>query len=330
WPATVPVPPTRPSAGVRSISSSTGRRRRWAAMASGPYSTKLPGSRRSARFSRAVRCPVRRRRATASGRASSNPISWRRRTSARSARSGLGSWPPSSASISAGSPGVIRASRSPACTTWPTSTRTSATVPGAVASTACSIFMDSMTTTGAPAPTDVPVGVARTTVPWRGDRISSMGPCLAPDRPAGVGPGGGERDGARVPGHRYPLSPMAGVPYLERVAERVVVYDGAFGTYVQTLGLGPDDFGGEAYEGCNELLCVTRPDVIAGMHEAFFEVGVDVVETASFGSFAVPLAEYGIADRAHELNVAAARIAREVADGYDGLVAGSIGPGTKF
>ncbi|HLT15663.1 MAG TPA: homocysteine S-methyltransferase family protein, partial [Acidimicrobiales bacterium] len=123
---------------------------------------------------------------------------------------------------------------------------------------------------------------------------------------------------------------MAGVPYLERVAERVVVYDGAFGTYVQTLGLGPDDFGGEAYEGCNELLCVTRPDVIAGMHEAFFEVGVDVVETASFGSFAVPLAEYGIADRAHELNVAAARIAREVADGYDGLVAGSIGPGTKF
>jgi 5-methyltetrahydrofolate--homocysteine methyltransferase len=123
---------------------------------------------------------------------------------------------------------------------------------------------------------------------------------------------------------------MAGLPYLERVAERVVTYDGAFGTYVQTLGLGPDDFGGEAFEGCNELLCVTRPDVIAGMHEAFFQVGVDVVETASFGSFAVPLAEYGIADRSHELNVAAARIAREVADGYDGLVAGSIGPGTKF
>jgi len=123
---------------------------------------------------------------------------------------------------------------------------------------------------------------------------------------------------------------MAGVPYLERVAERVVTYDGAFGTYVQTLGLGPDDFGGEAYEGCNEMLCLTRPDVIAGMHEAFFEVGVDVVETASFGAFAVPLAEYGLADRTHELNVAAARIAREVADGYDGLVAGSIGPGTKL
>ncbi|HEX4867831.1 MAG TPA: methionine synthase [Acidimicrobiales bacterium] len=123
---------------------------------------------------------------------------------------------------------------------------------------------------------------------------------------------------------------MAGSRYLDLIAERVVTYDGAFGTYVQTLGLGPDDFGGEAFEGCNELLCVTRPDVIAGMHDAFFQVGVDVVETASFGSFAVPLAEYGIADRSHELNVAAARIAREVADGHSGLVAGSIGPGTKF
>ncbi|MGH9084021.1 MAG: methionine synthase, partial [Acidimicrobiales bacterium] len=118
--------------------------------------------------------------------------------------------------------------------------------------------------------------------------------------------------------------------YLDLISERVVVYDGAFGTYVQTLDLHADDFGGESFEGCNELLTVTRPDVIAGMHDAFFQVGVDIVETASFGSFAVPLAEYGIADRSHELNVAAARIAREVADGHDGLVAGSIGPGTKF
>ncbi|MDP1820193.1 MAG: methionine synthase [Acidimicrobiales bacterium] len=123
---------------------------------------------------------------------------------------------------------------------------------------------------------------------------------------------------------------MSGSRYLDLIAERIVVYDGAFGTYVQTLGLTPDDFGGEAMEGCNEILVVTRPDVIAGMHDAFFNVGVDIVETASFGSFAVPLAEYDIADRSHELNVAAARIAREVADGHGGLVAGSIGPGTKF
>src|SRR5688572_26752106 len=119
-------------------------------------------------------------------------------------------------------------------------------------------------------------------------------------------------------------------PYLDLIDQKVVVYDGAFGTYVQTLGLGPDDFGGEALEGCNELLVITRPDVIATMHDDFFKVGVDIVETATFGAFAVPLGEYGISERSHEINLAAARIAREVADGHGGLVAGSIGPGTKF
>ena len=127
---------------------------------------------------------------------------------------------------------------------------------------------------------------------------------------------------------------MPAPQYLDAVRERVVVFDGAFGTYVQGLDLGADDFGGVALEGCNEMLCLTRPDVIAGMHAAFFDVGVDVVETASFGSFSTVLVEYDVADRAHELNVAAARIARDVADGYaaDGrprFVAGSIGPGTN-
>jgi 5-methyltetrahydrofolate--homocysteine methyltransferase len=117
--------------------------------------------------------------------------------------------------------------------------------------------------------------------------------------------------------------------FLELVRERVVVYDGAFGTYIQTLGLTADDFGGPDLEGCNELLCLTRPDVIAQMHEGMFQAGADVVETASFGSFAVPLGEYGIPERAHELCVASARIAREVADGYGRFVAGSMGPGTK-
>jgi 5-methyltetrahydrofolate--homocysteine methyltransferase len=118
--------------------------------------------------------------------------------------------------------------------------------------------------------------------------------------------------------------------YLDLIKQKVVVYDGAFGTYVQSLELSADDFGGESFEGCNELLVATRPDVIAGMHDAFFQAGVDVVETASFGSFAIPLAEYDIAERSHELNVTAARIAKEVATGHGGLVAGSIGPGTKF
>ncbi|HZM42943.1 MAG TPA: homocysteine S-methyltransferase family protein, partial [Acidimicrobiales bacterium] len=117
--------------------------------------------------------------------------------------------------------------------------------------------------------------------------------------------------------------------FLDLVNERVVVYDGAFGTYVQELGLTADDFGGPELEGCNEMLVLTRPDVIAGMHDAMFRAGVDVVETASFGSFAVPLGEYNISERAHEMCVASARIAREVADGYGGFVAGSMGPGTK-
>src|SRR3954454_2256442 len=109
---------------------------------------------------------------------------------------------------------------------------------------------------------------------------------------------------------------MATETYLDAAQRRIVVFDGAFGTYVQGLDLTADDFGGPSLEGCNEMLCVTRPDVIAGMHAAFFDVGVDAVETASFGSFSPVLNEYDIADRAHELNVAAARIAREVADDY--------------
>jgi 5-methyltetrahydrofolate--homocysteine methyltransferase len=129
---------------------------------------------------------------------------------------------------------------------------------------------------------------------------------------------------------------MSRQPYLDAAAERIIVFDGAFGTYVQDLGLTADDFGGPSLEGCNEILAVTRPDVIAGMHAAFFDVGVDAVETASFGSFSTVLAEYDIAERAHELNVAAARIAREVANDYEAgdgrsrYVAGSIGPGTKL
>jgi 5-methyltetrahydrofolate--homocysteine methyltransferase len=123
--------------------------------------------------------------------------------------------------------------------------------------------------------------------------------------------------------------------YLDAVRERIIVFDGAFGTFVQGLDLGPDDFGGAALEGCNEMLCDTRPDIIASMHEAFLNVGVDAVETASFGSFSTVLAEYNIPELAYDLNVKAASIARSVAndfesDGRSRYVAGSIGPGTKL
>ncbi len=123
--------------------------------------------------------------------------------------------------------------------------------------------------------------------------------------------------------------------YLDAVNERVVIYDGAFGTGVQSKNLGPDDFGGPDLEGCNEILVVTRPDVIKELHAGFLDVGVDVLETCTFGSNAIPLGEYGLADRVHELNVVAAQLAREVAADYSTpdrprWVAGSIGPGTKF
>ncbi|HUF31890.1 MAG TPA: methionine synthase [Acidimicrobiales bacterium] len=123
--------------------------------------------------------------------------------------------------------------------------------------------------------------------------------------------------------------------FLDAARERVVIFDGAFGTWVQDRDLTADDFGGPAFEGCNEILVDTRPDVIRTMHDEFLAVGVDAIETASFGSFAVPLAEYGIANRAHELSLKSAQIAREAADTASTpdrprWVAGSIGPGTKM
>ncbi|QYG92378.1 methionine synthase [Iamia sp. SCSIO 61187] len=122
--------------------------------------------------------------------------------------------------------------------------------------------------------------------------------------------------------------------FLDAVAERVVVYDGATGTWMQTQDLSLDDYGGPAFEGCTDILGVTRPDVVAALHTAYLEVGADVVETNTFGAFAVPLGEYDIPERSHEIALANARIAREVADGFSTpdkprYVAGSLGPGTK-
>ena len=123
--------------------------------------------------------------------------------------------------------------------------------------------------------------------------------------------------------------------YLELLRERVVIFDGATGTNIQLRELGPEDFGGHELEGCNEILVTTRPDVVAELHRSFLDVGVDVVETDSFGGCPVVLAEYGLADRAYELNKAAARIAKTVASDFSTpdhprFAAGSIGPGTKF
>jgi 5-methyltetrahydrofolate--homocysteine methyltransferase len=123
--------------------------------------------------------------------------------------------------------------------------------------------------------------------------------------------------------------------FLDALAERVLVFDGAFGTWMQDQHLSADDFGGPALEGCNEMLVLTRPDLVSRMHDDYFRAGVDAVETATFGAFDLVLNEYGIAARTREINEQAARIAREVADRHaaDGrprFVIGSVGPGTKL
>jgi 5-methyltetrahydrofolate--homocysteine methyltransferase len=107
------------------------------------------------------------------------------------------------------------------------------------------------------------------------------------------------------------------------------------GTSLQLLGLSAEDFGGPELEGCNEALVLSRPDAVASVHQAFLEVGVDVIETDAFGAFGVVLTEYGLQDRVRDINLAAARIARQAADAASRperprWVAGNLGPGTRF
>src|SRR5829696_5875208 len=123
--------------------------------------------------------------------------------------------------------------------------------------------------------------------------------------------------------------------FLDALDQRVLVFDGAFGTWVQEQDLGPDDFGGPALEGCNERLVLTRPELIKQMHAEYFEAGVDAVETATFGAFSLVLNEYGIADETYAINEAAVRLAKDVAADYSTpdrprFVIGSIGPGTRL
>ncbi|KND43578.1 MULTISPECIES: methionine synthase [Streptomyces] len=120
----------------------------------------------------------------------------------------------------------------------------------------------------------------------------------------------------------------------EALATRVVVADGAMGTMLQAQDPTLEDF--EQLEGCNEVLNVTRPDIVRSVHSAYFDAGVDCVETNTFGANLTALGEYDIPERTAELSEAGARIARETADEFaarDGRprwVLGSIGPGTKL
>ena len=122
--------------------------------------------------------------------------------------------------------------------------------------------------------------------------------------------------------------------FLETLAQRVIVYDGAMGTSIQNYNLTVDgDYAG--MENCSEILAVTRPDVVGEIHRSYLEAGADVIETDSFGASSLVLQEFGIPHRARELNLAAAGVAREAAREFSTpdrprFVAGSIGPTTKL
>ncbi|MCC8036079.1 MAG: methionine synthase [Rikenellaceae bacterium] len=127
------------------------------------------------------------------------------------------------------------------------------------------------------------------------------------------------------------------------VRERILVLDGGLGTQIQLFGLTEEDFRGEEFrdwpsplKGCNDLLVLTRPDVVGKIHTDYFEAGADLVSTDSFNSTGISLADYGLQDHAYRISRQAARIARQAADRFTAanpskprFVAGSVGPTSK-
>src|SRR6201998_2364539 len=125
-----------------------------------------------------------------------------------------------------------------------------------------------------------------------------------------------------------------GLALRELLRERILVLDGAMGTMLQQENLTAADFGGAQLEGCNENLNLTRPDVVLGIHRKYLEAGADIVETNTFGSTPLVLAEYGLSDKAFEVNKIACELARAASSEFSTsewprFVAGSMGPTTK-
>ena len=123
--------------------------------------------------------------------------------------------------------------------------------------------------------------------------------------------------------------------YLNRLQDQVMIFDGAMGTNLQKLNLTADDFGGEIFMGCNDILSLTRPQAIEEVSSSFLHVGVDVIETNTFRSNRVTLAEYGLDDRTEEINFSAARLSKKLSEsfsknGQPRFVAGSMGPSGKL
>ncbi|MBB6021477.1 5-methyltetrahydrofolate--homocysteine methyltransferase [Paenibacillus sp. JGP012] len=120
----------------------------------------------------------------------------------------------------------------------------------------------------------------------------------------------------------------------DALKQRILILDGAMGTMIQQVDLTSEDFGGEDLDGCNEMLVLTRPDLIQRIHEDYLEAGADLIETNTFGATSVVLAEYDIQDRAREINLEAARIAKAAVDRFSTpesprYVVGAMGPTTK-
>jgi 5-methyltetrahydrofolate--homocysteine methyltransferase len=119
--------------------------------------------------------------------------------------------------------------------------------------------------------------------------------------------------------------------YLRLLGERVLLFDGAMGTQLMALELSIADFGGPAYQGCNEGLVLTRPEIVRGIHESYLDAGADVVETDTFTGSRIKLDEYSLGEKTREINFRAASIAREACDAFSTrerprFVAGSMGP----
>lgn len=120
----------------------------------------------------------------------------------------------------------------------------------------------------------------------------------------------------------------------KQLEERILIFDGAMGTMLQAAGLTAADFGGELYEGCNEYLNVTKPELIANIHRAYLEAGADIIETNTFGATSIVLEDYNLQHMAREINKKAAEIAKRIAGQFSTsdwprFVAGSMGPTTK-
>lgn len=127
---------------------------------------------------------------------------------------------------------------------------------------------------------------------------------------------------------------MALTLFEQQLKKKILILDGAMGTMIQGKHLNAADFGGEEYEGCNEYLTITSPDVIGDIHRAYLEAGADVIETNTFGATSIVLDEYGLGHLAEEINFKAARLAKQAADEFSTeewprFVAGSMGPTTK-